>query len=276
MKRSIVWLASYPKSGNTWVRIFLANYLSNAQKPIPINQLTKFGTGDSGIRFYEAVAGRKLDRIDAQTTLKLRDGVLRGIVGNNADVNFVKTHATRMPVMGQELIRPEVTRCAIYIVRNPLDVLLSYARHFGLSHAETAKVMERRDNAISPDSGNVWQFLGNWSDHVQSWAAPAPFPVVFLRYEDLLADPRPHFTRMLQQIGFPVEPERFDRAIRFSSFDELSRQEAETGFKEASKYNESFFAKGTSGNWTDDMSPELAKIMRKTHRKGMKKNGYLE
>ena len=75
---------------------------------------------------------------------------------------------------------------------------------------------------------------------------------------------------------FFIEPERFDRAIRFSSFNELSRQEAETGFKEASKYNESFFAKGTSGNWTDDMSPELAKIMRKTHRKGMKKNGYLE
>ena len=89
--KSIIWLASYPKSGNTWTRIFLANYLMNSDKPVPINQVHRFGMGDSIPRMYQMVAGRQIDVRDYQETLKLRDKVLAGIVANKADVNFVKT-----------------------------------------------------------------------------------------------------------------------------------------------------------------------------------------
>ena len=78
--KSIIWLASYPKSGNTWTRIFLANYLMNSDKPVPINQVHRFGMGDSIPRMYQMVAGRQIDVRDYQETLKLRDKVLAGIV----------------------------------------------------------------------------------------------------------------------------------------------------------------------------------------------------
>jgi hypothetical protein len=275
MKKSIVWLASYPKSGNTWTRIFLANYLSDQDKPVPINQLQRFGTGDSMANMYEAVAGQKGMTFDIQTTLQLRPKVLRGINGNNADINFLKTHGTRIPVGGHNLFPAEGTRCAIYLVRNPLDVLLSYARHYGLTHLDALKAMERRDNATTPEGGTVWQFLGSWSDHVQSWSAPAPFPVVIVRYEDLLDDPHTQFARIVQHVGFPVVEERLDKAVRFSSFKEVSRQEEESGFGELSTKSEKFFTKGQSGGWKEDLAPNLAKIMRKSHRKMMKKFDYL-
>ena len=98
--KSIIWLASYPKSGNTWTRIFLANYLMNSDKPVPINQVHRFGMGDSIPRMYQMVAGRQIDVRDYQETLKLRDKVLAGIVANKADVNFVKTHNVRAEAFG--------------------------------------------------------------------------------------------------------------------------------------------------------------------------------
>ena len=95
MKSSIVWLASYPKSGNTWMRIFLANYMMNLPEPVPINQAGKMGLGDAVVKFYNMVAGHEIDSNDVDTVMKLRPKVLRGIVANNADVNLVKTHGTR-------------------------------------------------------------------------------------------------------------------------------------------------------------------------------------
>ncbi|MDW3117045.1 MAG: hypothetical protein R8G60_04095 [Roseovarius pacificus] len=88
MKKSIVWLASYPKSGNTWTRAFLANYLANAKNPIGINDIHKFGVGDNIAEMYRRVAGGQFDLNDVEQSVRLRGRVLGGIVANNADVNY--------------------------------------------------------------------------------------------------------------------------------------------------------------------------------------------
>ena len=274
MKKSIVWLASYPKSGNTWLRIFLANYLANCSEPLSINQVHRFGMGDSILKTYNLVAGRQIDHTDANLSLKLRDGVLRGIVANNADVNFVKTHNTRAPVFGHEMIPDKYTRSAIYIVRNPLDMLLSYARHFAMSPEDAVESINSSENANAPDHTTVWQYLGSWSDHVKSWTQGTPYPVLTLRYEDMLDTPQDTFGQALDFIGLKPEPERLDKAIRFSSFDELTKQEAQSGFTEKSPFSEKFFAKGQSGQWKDDLPQALVDRVRRTHKRMMKKHGY--
>jgi len=274
--KSIVWLASYPKSGNTWTRIFLANYLINADRPVPINQVHRFAMGDSVARAYHMVAGRRIDLHDYNLTLRLREPVLAGIVANKADVNFVKTHNIKADAFGVTLIPEKYTRSAIYIVRNPLDMLMSFARHFGMSHADTAAAIARTDHSNAADDTTVTQFLGTWSEHVQSWTAPAPYPVLTVRYEDMLARPDASFARILEHVGVPVDAARLQRAIRFSSFDEVSKQEAESGFVENSPKSERFFAKGQSGQWQTGLDPKIVKRVRKDHRKVMKKYGYLE
>jgi len=274
-RKNIVWLASYPKSGNTWVRIFLANYLLNRSEPIPINEVHRVGIGDAIAKTYRMVARRPIDVTDPDTTLALRPDVLNAIVRNGADVNLVKTHNRRDTARGIDLIPPALTRLGIYILRDPRDVVLSYARHYAMTPAATVAAFARDDHAISGDSETVPQYLGSWSQHVRRWTRHTAFPVLTLRYEDLKADPAGPFTKLLRRIGMPVEPDRLDRAIRFSSFDEVSRQESAGGFVEKSAASERFFHSGLSGGWRDTLDPELAARIEADHGTVMKRHGYL-
>lgn len=276
MKRSIIWLASYPKSGNTWTRLFLANYLANTQAPFPINQAHRFATGDAIVKMYARVAGRQIDPNDLALCLRLREGVLRGIVANNADVNFVKTHNARVAPDGVDLIPDRFTRAAIYIIRNPLDMVLSYARHYGIDQADAVNKITHRDNANLPTETTVAQYLSSWDSHVRTWMAYAPWKRLLVRYEDLLDDPETQFARMLDLIGLPVDAERLARAIRFSSFEELARQEDEQGFVERPEQSDRFFRKGRKDQWKTDLAPELAEMIRSRMGETMKRYGYLE
>lgn len=276
MKRSIIWLASYPKSGNTWTRLFLANYLMNAQEPVPINQAHRFAVGDAVVKMYNRVAGREIDPQNLSLSLRLRDGVLRGIVANNADVNFVKTHNARVAPEKIELIPDRYTRSAIYIIRNPLDMVLSYARHYGITQEDAANKICHPDNGNLPTETSVAQYLSTWEFHVKSWMAYAPWKRLIVRYEDLLDDPETHFGKVLDLVGVPVDTERLQRAIRFSSFDELARQEEEQGFIERPEQSEKFFGKGQKDQWKTDLDPALAEMIRAKMGETMKRYGYLE
>lgn len=275
-KASIVWLASYPKSGNTWTRIFLANYMMNRDAPVPINEVHRFGMGDSIVRTYNMVAAPETpDLNDPRVTLRLRDKVLRGIIGNGADVNLVKTHNLCGPAFGQQLVPPQYTRSAVYIMRNPLDMVLSYARHYGIDLGEAVAAIGRTDNANASDEAAVWQFLGTWSEHVESWTSKKPYPLLTLRYEDLLERPEEAFGKLVTHIGLPLERERLQRAIRFSSFDEVSRQEKDGGFAENPGKSKTFFTSGTSGQGAQTLGPELTRKVEEDHRAVMQRYGYL-
>lgn len=273
--KSIVWLASYPKSGNTWTRIFLANYLFNRSEPMPINEVHRIGLGDSIAKAYRMVAKGPFDTADHRAMLALRGRVLKGIVANDADINLVKTHNLHGPAFGVQLIPPQLTRAAVYILRNPLDVTVSYARHYGHTLAEAAESISRDDNTTAADASSVKQYLGNWSRHVHSWTRTRDFPVLTLRYEDMQTDPATAFTRLLNHLKVPLDAERLDRAIRFSAFSELSAQEDKASFIEKSSNSEKFFHTGTSGQWQSVLPPEVVARVRKDHGAVMLEYGYL-
>ena len=273
--KNLVWLASYPKSGNTWVRVFLANYLFNARSPVAINQVHRLGIGDSLTETYRRAASGRFDPRDIKATLALRPKVLRGIAANGADVNFVKTHCRRDRLGGIELVPPELTRAAVYILRDPHDMVLSYARHYGGTPEQAVEAMGRDDQIILGETGSAVQFIGNWSNHVTGWTRARRFPVVVIRYEDLKAQPVMGFTRILELIGVPVDAERLERAIRFSSFEEMQRQEAAHGFIERSPRAERFFAGGESGHGRSELPPALARRIADEHGAVMQEFGYL-
>ena len=274
MKQSIVWLASYPKSGNTWVRLFLANYIINKPDPLPINMIHKFGTGDTIAAMYHAAAGHPVNVSDIALTMRLRDRVLRGIVRNNADINLVKTHNRRVVAFGCSLIPEQYTRSAIYVVRNPLDMVLSYARHYGIDNQSAVEQICHSDNANAPTDNTVVEFLGSWSDHVASWTSNSPYPVLVLRYEDLLEQPDTEFAKVVEHFGMTVELDRLKRAIDHASFDQLKQQEQQHGFVEASDKGAQFFSKGRAGQWRDELDPALVKHVRQANKKMMKQYGY--
>lgn len=274
MKKSIVWLASYPKSGNTWLRSFLANYLVNAASPVPINEVHKFGLGDNITQMYRRVATGPVDLNDVEASVRLRPRVLAAIVANNADVNLVKTHNINRDIYGVQLIPAEVTRSAIYVMRNPLDMVLSYAKHTGQTIEKAAQDICHPHNGTAPYEKNVATFLGSWSDHVKSWTQPLPYPVLVLRYEDMLANPAEAFGKVVEHFGMTVDQERLERAIRHCSFDELRKQEEKSGFIEKSEHSDRFFSKGQAGHWRTELDPELARTIRQSNKRMMKQYGY--
>ncbi len=273
--KSIVWLASYPKSGNTWLRIFLANYIFNKPEPVPINQVHHLGIGDAIAKTYRMVSKGQFDVTDPRSTMAWRELVLRGIVGNKANVNFVKTHNENGSAFGGRLIPKTFSRSAIYILRNPLDMVISYASHYGQTIDEAIEASSRSDNVLVGHGENAFQFLGNWSNHVVGWARAKDFPVLTLRYEDMKADPHKAFSKAVRHIGLPMDEELLDRAIRFSSFDEVRKQEDADGFVENSENQQRFFRSGQSGQWQSVLSDEQIDRMRKVHGTVMKRYNYL-
>ncbi len=245
----IIWLASYPKSGNTWVRVFVANLFKNQTEPVDINKLSEFALGDARAEFYERVSGKPIEDMTDEELHRLRPQVHRLISNLRPDTVFAKTHNASMGFDGVSLINPEVTAGAIYVIRNPLDVTVSYAHHFALSIDQTIEAMASEINHVLTVGRNVFQVIGSWGGHVRSWTTAPGLRCHVLRYEDLSRKPLKACGGVVTYLGLPSDPARLRRAIRFSSFETLARQEKEAGFIEQSKINDQFFRKGRVGDW---------------------------
>jgi len=271
---AIVWLASYPKSGNTWMRAFLHNLLRDPPAPIPINQLTQFTIGDTLKGWYENVAGHKVDGLSGEEQARLRPLVHRAFTKAFPDSVFVKTHMMLGEAHGVPLITMDVTAGAIYIVRDPRDVAISAASHFGTDIDGAITLMNDPQAGAAEDADNMPQYYGTWSHHVESWTAERHQALHVVRYEDMLQKPVPTFTKVARFLGFQPPPERVRRAIEFSSFRELKRQEETGGFHERSVNAAAFFRVGAAGQWRRELTAEQARRLVQAHGPVMRKFGY--
>ena len=135
----IVWLASYPKSGNTWTRSFLNNLHAVMEhglevEPQDINKMQRLTAWDIGAKQYEAVMGKKMAEASDSEIDAARQKVQAEVVRKNSGILLVKTHNALAITSGHPTINMSITAGAIYIVRNPLDVAISFANHIGAQH----------------------------------------------------------------------------------------------------------------------------------------------
>lgn len=256
--------------------MFFANFLSDSGQPVPINHLEQYSSGDSVVRNYQAVSKPKpFDPLDDRAALQLRDSVFRAFSENGANVNLLKTHCKNKRVQGVRLIPARLTRTAIYVVRDPVDLLLSYADHYKLTAEQAMADLANPDATILPSSAAVRQFTGHWSEHVRSWTKNPKFPVTVLRYEDMLADPQKTFERVLEAVGVPADAARVARAVAASSFAEARRQEDSSGFNEKAPHSEKFFRSGKSGEGERLLADDVVANIRGEHREIMTEFGYM-
>lgn len=273
--KALLWLASYPKSGNTWLRILMANYLAKRDTPVPINEVSRFAVGDALRPLYAQAIGPAFATYDDEQTVKARPRMLEALVRRTGKVQLVKTHNQNAKLAGVDMIPPQLTLAAIYVVRNPLDMLVSYADHYGLTPELAAKAISSKTNRVTADKGNVMQFLGGWSAHVTGWLDTRAFPVHQVRYEDLTADTEGTFRAVLAFLGFEIDDARVARAAAFSRFDELRRQEDTDGFIERSQHGSRFFRSGKVGEGAARLPEEVVARVTKDHHRVMKRLGYL-
>lgn len=250
----IIWIASFPKSGNTWVRTFLANYFQPPGRTLDINSLRRFTTADVRQDFFDRAAGGRYQGRGIEDWMRVRPQALRLIAASKPGHHFVKTHCQIARIGGQDLIPPEVTAAAIYVIRNPFDVAPSYARHLGVD-LDTAIGRMTDAQAIQGNAGNVLEFVGRWDDHIRGWTGAPGLPRHVMRYEDMTADAEAAFRGLFRFLRVPVNVDSMARALEAASFDSLRRQEERHGFVERPPQMQRFFHRGRAGGWREDLSP---------------------
>jgi hypothetical protein len=253
--RRIIWLASYPKSGNTWMRSLLAHYFMPKGQAPDINNLRQFTTGDIRQDFFDRAAGRPFRAETYEQWMAVRPTALRMIAASKPSHHFVKTHCQPIRILGKDVIPAEVTAAAVYIMRNPFDLAPSFARHQSCDLDMAITRMMDPDMSTGSDTG-IFETLGRWDDHVKTWTTAPGLPRHVIRYEDLLTDATGVMTALLEKfLRVKVDKSKLDYAIGETSFDALKRQESEKGFSERPPHMQAFFAKGQAGVWRDDLTP---------------------
>ncbi len=270
----IVWLASYPKSGNTWIRNFLHNILRDPKGTYDINKMTDLSTGDSIVDWFQRVIKKPRAEWSDQEIADARWEVQRLITLSRPDNVFVKTHNAMVEYLGQPLIHMQWTAGAIYIIRNPLDVAISAADHYGTDIDGAIANMAKSNNGTLGSEKAVYEVHNSWSTHVLSWTQNPHPGLLVVRYEDMLKKPKLAFGNVVRFLGLPAPPERIERAIENSSFEKLRQQEEAGGFRERSEKAERFFRVGKSGQWRDILTKAQIDRIVEAHKEQMARFGY--
>ncbi len=272
---NILWLASYPKSGNTWLRAFLANLVANRTTPVPLDELPRYGDLEARPDLFTQLAGRPSIELDFAQIAALRPRVHAEIAAAAAKTIFVKTHNLAGVHDGHPLHNPTVSAGAIYVVRNPLDVVISMSHHFGISLDEAIMYLGNESAATENSDLFVTQFLGSWSQHVASWTALENARILIVRYEDLLEKPAKWFGKIARLVGLDADRGRVERAIKHASFASLAAMERRDGFIEVPIKGKHFFRTGRANQWRDVLSREQVVRIVTDHREQMAHWRYL-
>jgi hypothetical protein len=271
----IIWLASYPKSGNTWLRSFLHNFLRAADRSHDINRLTDLTAGESMTELYRAQDPLLDEHYTDDRVRQLRPLVHRAISQRSPDTVLVKTHNALAEIDGAPLISLDVTAGAIYVVRNPLDVAISFSHHNRTTVDNIIEFMNTKAAATVSNATNVYEFYDTWSGHVASWTATSSPTLHVMRYEDMLASPLKSFGGVVKFLGIEAPRQRIEKAIRLSSFQVLKEQERRQGFRERPRAMEAFFREGKAGQWKKVLSNEQIAAIVSAHREQMERFGYV-
>jgi len=275
-----VCIVSYPKSGNTWFRTFLANLISGAAEAVDINQL-EIAPIITARQALDQVLGYESGELSHDQIDLIRPELYEFLAKSSERYKYIKIHDGYMyNKAGRPLFPPEATEAVIYIIRNPLDVCVSYAYHSGNSDLDAAiRAMANPNFAMAAgrqrQHGQLRQRLGSWSTHVQGWTKAPGHRVHVIRYEDMLSNPANSFGMAATFLGLTFSSEVLERAINFSEFRTLKKQEEAAGFRERVRADTPFFRKGKVGTYMDALSAAQTSKIVADHEIVMREFGYM-
>jgi len=273
----IVWIASYPKSGNTWMRVFI-EYLLSGRPEVDLNHFAYAGYMASSRRLFDRICGIRASDLTDDEIEDLRPEVYRTVSQRAEERVFLKAH----DAYNARLFPADATRGAVYLVRNPLDVVVSYAFHVSAT-PDFDEIVARvcsPSNAMTTKSHRLGRQLtvktGDWSSHVRGWSDKPPFRGITIRYEDLLSDPTAGFTRAAELIAPDADTHAIERAVSLSGFERLQAFERDRGFLERGYRSRVFFRSGRSGTWSEHLTATQVQRMVDAHGAVMQRFGYLD
>ena len=275
----IIWLASYPKSGNTWVRGIIASLIYSKDGIFNFDMLKKVSLFPKRLYFKEFTDDysnlKKISKywIDVQKKIN-SDGKLRIFKTHNGNYNF----------LGNDFTNKENTTGIIYVVRDPRNIITSIANHYQLNLKESTNFLldEKKflfnlndNNDLSEE--NIITLLGSWKTHYNSWKIASNSLII--RYEDLLFNTELEIDKLSKFIKkfikFEVDDKKIQNILKNTSFDKLKKMEEKEGFEESSNTNIKFFNLGPNNNWKNVLNEKLIHNIEKNFNKEMKELRYI-
>ena len=278
----IVWISSYPKSGNTWLRYLVANYFFNNNQdndPKIISSIKKFPVDD----IMEKISNKNELLKNPYNISKYWIKAQEIMEVKNGDIVFLKNHNALVNINQNQFTNEILSLASIYVVRDPRDVVVSYAYYKNISYEESIKHICSKDlkYIIQKNINNFpsIEILGSWKFNYISWRDGIPnMPKIIIKYEDLLKDCYATFYKVLNFLSkirpFKINEDQLKFSISASSFKELKNIEKKVGFYENESPN-NFFRSGKSNNWSNELTNSQIKYIEKEFNSEMKLLGYL-
>lgn len=259
------------------MRVLLAHFVANSMETKPIAEVVRAMPHRSAVRsaVFEELTALELTELTHEEVDLLRPETYRSWAALPGERLYSKTHGafSRTPA-GEYLLPLDVTLASVYLVRNPLDVAVSWKFFFdkGTFDESIEDLGNEAFTLWNPKYG-LRERVGDWSRHVESWRN-APFPVLVVRYEDLLADTAGTLADVVRFLGMDGgDADRIGRAIRFASFELMKTQEQEEPWETPSATSPHVRA-GRTGDWRKHLSPRQAKEVLRAHGSTMSSCGY--
>ncbi len=278
----IIWLASYPKSGNTWVRFFINSLLYTEEGKANLYNIANIRSFPKPDQFINLVKNINDIKEISQNWTKAQS-----ILNLDKKIKFIKTHNILCKLNGHLFTDFNNTLGAIYIVRDPRNVVTSLKHHFQLDTFENAKNFIITENTISgvknTNQNPIPALIGSWQSHYNSWKK-FPKNLLILNYDKILLNPKKEFLKLKKYIErilkFKINEKRFSNAIEECKFKKLQQMEKSEGFSESiidkdTGNKKVFFNMGPQNNWRDYLDKKIKDEIENKFKKEMTELGYL-
>ena len=282
----IIWIASYPKSGNTWVRSLLSTYLYTEDGNFNFNllkKILKFPSKKYLKYFLEDFSNiKKVSEywIAAQERINLHN--------ENKNI-FLKTHSALCTLEKNAFTNKKNTKAVIYIVRDPRNVITSVGNYYSMNIEESYNFMIDNNKILTSDKWGgdnfgISEVLGSWSEHYKSWKNINFAPILKIKYEDLITDAEKCLIKIINFLQkfteIKIDKKKISKTVESCNFENLRKMEKNEGFFEAAyseKLNKKvdFFNLGRKNNWKNLLNQKMEKKIREKFHEEMMELNYI-
>lgn len=281
----IIWIASYPKSGNTWLRSLISSYYYSEKEHFNQNFLPNISQFPQE-KYFKSF---NYDPRVVTDTVKFWISA-QEIINKDKKFKFFKTHNVLGAINNSKFTDKKNTIGCIYVVRDPRNVLTSLQNHYEMSKEEALNFMLNEnkfiyDHSVKNDYSN-FQFISSWEKNYQSWINQKNFSVITIKYEDLINDTLETFKKVIEYIKLITKSQegynykKAENSIQSTSFEKMRNIEKKDGFTESilSK-NESrkipFFHLGPKNDWRNIFDENYQKKLNLIFKQNLKELNYM-
>ena len=277
----IIWIASYPKSGNTWLRSIITSLLYTTDGIFDFKLIKKIKQFPTRNQFQDFT--KNFNDINEISKFWL---LAQDKINLTEEIKFFKTHNLNCAVNKNSFTNKSHTLGTIYVVRDPRNLVNSIKNHYNKGNDEEAKnflISKKILSRVPKDNeADIATLLGSWSDHYNFWTKKNS-NLLLIKYEDLILDTKKELERIIiylkKFMTVEINPEKIKNILSTTSFDHLKNLENKGLFNENvydSKKNKiRFFNKGPSNDWTKVLDKKIQDDIEKIFYKEMKELGYV-